>query len=101
MKKNLKFYSLEKAVNNFLQELDPRIHYLQLLREQWSNVLGSSVCEKIEPCYWKKNTLVVAVQDVSYAHYVRMRSETIASQVRVVLKNDFCRGVEAVQKRRC
>lgn len=93
-KKEIVWYRLGAVCNDFIQKSDPSFYYLKLVKDNWEMVLGSPLCEKITPYGWRGNKLVLTAKDSSYVVYVQMKQEIIASQVRAVLQNDYCRAIE-------
>ena len=92
-----KWHSLASAVDSFLSKNQILAYHFELVCDNWNVILEYPICEKIVPYCWRSNTLVLAVEDESYTMYVKMREATIASQVRAVIGNDYCRNV-AVKK---
>ena len=92
--KEVMWYSLGNILEDYIQKSNPSFYYLKLVKDNWKIILGEPLYKKIVPYCWKNRTLILTAKDSSYIFFVKMKMESIASQVRAVLQNDYCRKIE-------
>ena len=96
---NTKFYKLKNACQSYLSKENKQLYYLMILKENWNKVLDSPIDKKIIPSYWQERILMLKTEDADYNLFVKIRTDDIASKVRVVLQNDFCQKIEIIEKK--